>query len=131
MSVAFADSSVAESCDDKATIMIGMSSKLPVITRGSTLDGRVVPRLSIALRMSAAMSSGSIPNSHWTLTWETPLELFEVTVVTPAIALTADSIGLDTSVSTTCGLAPGYTVRTLPRGRSNAGISSCLSAPAV
>ena len=40
-------------------------------------------------------------------TWETELELVEVTFVMPSTALTADSIGLETSASTTAGLAPG------------------------
>ena len=40
-------------------------------------------------------------------TWETELELVEETFVMPSTALTADSMGLDISASTTPGVAPG------------------------
>src|SRR4051794_11206345 len=106
--------------------MTGRSSKLNETTFGATLSGSWLLMRLIAwvIFCSAVVRSVPYVNDAWMI--EAFVVLVALVVTSPGMPWMADSIGLETSLLTTSGEAPGYVVTIESCGNSIEGMSSCL-----
>jgi hypothetical protein len=66
----------------------------------------------------------SLPKSNITTTFEIPVIETDLTSLTPGMPFKADSIGNETSASTSSGASPGASVRTVTWGGAKSGKTS-------
>ncbi len=106
-----------------------MSSAPPDMTCSSLPDGNDGRSASAALRMARRVSSSSSPNLHSAMICASPLEVVEVTLVTPGTASSACSTGSVTVLAISSGARPCDCAMTNAMGTCIEGISSCFSDP--
>ena len=101
------------------------SSRLACETKGSFASfgklGRICASLS---RISCMATLISVPIANSTITKLEFSREREVIFFTPAMVLSAFSIGLVRSLSTACGLAPGYCTTVKANGKFTSGMAS-------
>ncbi len=105
----------------------GRSSMLPAITTGSIPSGSVVRIRLMDWSIFCSAVARSVPYVNDAEMTEESVREVAVEDSRPGTAWIARSMGVDTSVSTTAGDAPGYAVTTASCGNDTDGMSSCLS----
>ncbi len=109
--------------------MAGRSPAPPDATLTSVSEGKLGFSDSAALRMVRSVSSSSSPKVHSTSTCALPLDVVEVTLVTPGTARTACSSGSVTLLAISSGARPCDCAEMNAIGACSEGISSCLREP--